>query len=351
MRYQKADLSFAVYEALEGIKIDFIRDRGHSDLISLRQVYMVEDKSLLQFSSDIKDLLNSYCPTPYPAFFTGYESNSIVVANADAMIVLTRDRHRVDEVIKLENIEVDILAAPDIAEKIAKYLDKLYSSNKYAKVYWWYASKDGPTSIFMSLNDPHKVYNEFYPWILPGVDEYFTKYLESDAPLLFLSGQAGTGKTSFLRHCICKNNLTTYVGYDHKLFDSDEMFIAFISATDTKVMIMEDAENIVVPRKRAGDSMMTRFLNVSDGLIKFPGKKIIFTTNESSFENTDSALVRPGRCFDALSFRKLTGQECRVASKRAGLPLLKDDASHSLAELFNPTTKIIETMEDRFGFH
>jgi len=208
------------------------------------------------------------------------------------------------------------------------------------------------------LNDPHKVYNEFYPWIgitengvfVPGVDEYFKKYLSSDSPLLFLSGDAGTGKTSFLRHCICKNNLTTYVDYDHKLFDSDEMFIAFISASDAQVMIMEDAENIVLPRKRAGDSMMTRFLNVSDGLIKFPGKKIIFTTNESSFENTDPALVRPGRCFDALAFRKLTGEECRIARKKANLPVLQDNASHTLAELFNPTTKIMKTMEDRFGF-
>jgi ATP-dependent 26S proteasome regulatory subunit len=42
---------------------------------------------------------------------------------------------------------------------------------------------------------------------------------------------------------------------------------------------------------------MSRFLNISDGLIKLPNKKLVFTTNVTNFENIDSALLRPGRCF------------------------------------------------------
>jgi ATP-dependent 26S proteasome regulatory subunit len=48
--------------------------------------------------------------------------------------------------------------------------------------------------------------------------------------------------------------------------------------------------------------MMHRFLNVGDGLVTTKGKKLIFSTNLPSIRDVDSALVRPGRCFDILNF-------------------------------------------------
>jgi hypothetical protein len=64
--------------------------------------------------------------------------------------------------------------------------------------------------------------------------------------------------------------------------------------------------------------MMAKFLNVSDGMIKLPGKKTIFTTNLDNIRNVDSALICSGRCFDVLTFRAFTYNEaidvCRVAN-------------------------------------
>jgi hypothetical protein len=81
--------------------------------------------------------------------------------------------------------------------------------------------------------------------------------------------------------------------------------------------------------------MMHRFLNVGDGLVTTKGKKMIFSTNLPSIRDIDSALVRPGRCFDIVTFDVLNyGQATTLAKKlNVDLPEIKD--SYSIAEVFN----------------
>jgi ATP-dependent 26S proteasome regulatory subunit len=58
--------------------------------------------------------------------------------------------------------------------------------------------------------------------------------------------------------------------------------------------------------------MMHRFLNVGDGLVTTKGKKMIFSTNLPSIRDIDSALVRPGRCFDIVTFAPLEVSEAQA---------------------------------------
>jgi ATP-dependent 26S proteasome regulatory subunit len=87
-------------------------------------------------------------------------------------------------------------------------------------------------------------------------------------------------------------------------------------------------------KREDGNTMMHRFLNVSDGLISAQDKKMVFSTNLPSVKDIDSALLRPGRCFDVVEFRPLTRKEALLITEELGLSL-PDGAEFTLAELFN----------------
>jgi hypothetical protein len=96
--------------------------------------------------------------------------------------------------------------------------------------------------------------------------------------------------------------------------------------------------------------MIARFLNVSDGLIKFPNKKVIFTTNLDDFKKVDEALLRPGRCFGMIKCRALTFEEAVAAAKVAGLKPPERARDYTIAELFNPDTQLEMGEPRRIGF-
>ena len=338
-------------EMWDNFKFEFLSKYSGQDYISVKDQYSIE-ASLLDFAHKIQNYLDSL---GHYTIIEGIANGLVFIKSLPSApysegpiyVILQRDRARTTNVGE-DSIDFEITACPELVQAVLKFLDDKYVVEG-AKAHWWFVASDGPTHISLRLKNKNKIYPEFYPWLGADPLKYFEDYLDSDAPLLFLSGPPGTGKTSFLRSMMCKLKLSTYVGYDIKLFENDEMFISFITSDHVALLVMEDAETLVLPRDKGGNNMMSRFLNVSDGLIKFPNKKIIFTTNESNFEQIDQALVRPGRCYDFVEFRKLTPDEAYAATVVAGLPPpRRDGKSHTIAELFNPQTRLREVA--RVGF-
>jgi len=223
-------------------------------------------------------------------------------------------------------------------ENLEKSFDNKFNRN--AEIHWYYVSKGHAESVSMTIPNDVVIHDEYYPWFPKGPKEFFKRYMESSCPILFISGEPGVGKTSFLRAMIVEFGLSTYVGYDEKLFNSDGMFIDFLVNSSADLLVMEDAETLVLPRKADNNTLIARLLNVSDGIIRLPNKKFIFTTNESGFSNVDDALLRPGRCFDSIEFRSLKYDEAVLAAKKTGLPepIVKKD--YTLASLFNQQQKV-----------
>src|SRR5260370_32387594 len=106
-------------------------------------------------------------------------------------------------------------------------------------------------------------------------------------------GESGTGKTSLLRHFIYQNQPKAVITYEEKLLNTDDMFVNFLSMGDDAVMVIEDAESLVNAREVVGGTtLMTRFLNVSHGLVHLSNRKIIFTINQNHFRDLDPHLIR-----------------------------------------------------------
>jgi len=220
---------------------------------------------------------------------------------------------------------------PEIAEGIEARLAEVH----LATIEWWFRQGQRTNQHHMLMAAPPRTLDVGYPWIEGGLEAYFERYLASDAAALFMSGPPGTGKTSFLRHFLWINKRHAMVTYEEDLLAGDELFIALLGS-DADTLIIEDADTMLAPRKTSGNKMMGRFLATSDGIIKFPKKKIIFTTNLEDFSKIDPALLRPGRCFDSLIFRALSFEEAVACAAAYGLPAPSARRDYSIAELFNP---------------
>jgi len=210
----------------------------------------------------------------------------------------------------------------------------------------WIYSSDG-NSVNVPLNRDRLPVEEMYPF-LEGetLESYYNRYLESSANILLLIGPPGTGKTTFIRGLLAMTNSSAIVSYDSAILEKDSFFARFIEGDET-IMVLEDSDAFLKSRSD-GNTMMHRFLNVGDGLVTTKGKKMIFSTNLPSIRDIDSALVRPGRCFDIITFDTLKQEEADLLAKRLDVKLDGVQDRWSIAEVFNKQTN--KPKDRKMGF-
>lgn len=205
----------------------------------------------------------------------------------------------------------------------------------------WIYGSDG-NSVNVPLNRDRLPVEEMYPFLNgESLGDYYDRYMESSANILLLIGPPGTGKTTFIRGLLAHRSCSAIVTYDAAILEKDSFFARFIE-DDAEVMVLEDSDAFLKSRSD-GNTMMHRFLNVGDGLVTTKGKKMIFSTNLPSIRDIDSALIRPGRCFDILEFKPLDFHSAKTLADKLGADIPECDAEkvleYSIAEIFNQKFK------------
>jgi len=207
----------------------------------------------------------------------------------------------------------------------------------------WMYTEDG-RSLKIPLRTDNLPTPPMYPFLPLPLSEYYQEYDKASASVLLLMGPAGTGKTSFIRGYLHQQRHSALLSYDPGILSKDKIFTRFLSGQED-VLVLEDADHFLLPRED-GNQMMHRLLSVADGLLSLAGKKMIFSTNLESRKKIDPALLRPGRCFDIVQFRSLTGQEAVKVLESIKKPKQLDlGRSYRLAELLNPEPT---TRQDEF---
>lgn len=316
----------------------FINQLGDYNNYSTRIKYRAKD-SFTNLLSMIVVNLSEVCPNLKVRYEYHGQNTAYVFAYDDEMahVMVRLDDYlqsiKPDEVTD-RDITIITQGRPHFVEAATKMFEGDKVEVKVPRIQWKFMSGGREQIKTLFLEEPVKPLDEFYPWLPCGIEEYFDNYLASDSNILIFLGEPGAGKTSLIRYLIHSRNLNTTVTYDVDLLKSDGLYVDYLMEDDMNLLLIEDAELILTDRKSAGNQIMSKLLNVSDGLVKVFNKKMIFTANVSDIDEIDSAILRPGRAFDIIKFDKLTFEQAEKAAKAAGIAAPTEYKKYSLAELF-----------------
>ena len=160
--------------------------------------------------------------------------------------------------------------------------------------------------------------------------------------LSILYGPPGCGKTSYLRALMARlrdKAVFYYVPVSEVEMLSSPRFVGFwLEQTRQhqqkhKIAILEDAEELLLPRDAGTRDKVSNLLNLADGFLGDHMKLHVVATTNAAVRTLDPALMRPGRLTGIREFRRLSRPEAQRLAAAKGLTLPEQN-DFSLAELY-----------------
>lgn len=322
----KTEVLLGVYGTEEWIQANFIRQRH----LSGRATIQLDVTWLVPSNFSLAEWVMEKAK-----HYTFFGAERVLIEAAEGLIRIDVGRRKID---------VGHIGDPAWVKKWVAEFDAHFKRAQNL-IEWVYSTRGDEISVPLNYRP---AINAAYPWIKKNLIEYIDDYLNSDASVLILSGPPGTGKTTFIKNLIHRSGGNAKVAYDEAVMMDDGLFAGFIDDS-SRFLVMEDADAFLQSRND-GNTMMHKFLNVSDGLISAADKKMVFSTNLPKISDIDSALMRPGRCFDVLEFRALTSAEASAVIEEVGSGNIPDKSHCTLAEIFSQQPSSDKPRKKGIGF-
>jgi hypothetical protein len=162
--------------------------------------------------------------------------------------------------------------------------------------------------------------------------------------LVLLHGDPGTGKTYYLRYLLSKlgkkDKSILYLPPTMIESITDPNFVNFINSWVQNsekpcILLIEDAEPLLISRDDNINGGITNLLNLTDGLLNdFFGIQIIATFN-TSLDNLDKALLRPERLIARKEFKPLRKDDGIKLAEKIKIDKSKIKDNMTLAEIYS----------------
>ncbi len=153
--------------------------------------------------------------------------------------------------------------------------------------------------------------------------------------LYLFHGLPGTGKSTYIKHLIHQQNKQVIFLSPKLASNLDDFGLTeFLLDNPNCILVIEDAEDLILSRDNNHNSKLSFLLNLTDGLLgESLGIQIIATFN-TDLKNIDSALLRKGRLTSIYEFKPLTIDKTNTLLKSLGHEV-EINQSLPLSDIFN----------------
>ncbi|MCU0448496.1 MAG: AAA family ATPase [Bernardetiaceae bacterium] len=173
---------------------------------------------------------------------------------------------------------------------------------------------------------------------------------KNDKGIVLLHGMPGTGKTTYLRYLIgLLKKPMLFVPPNIAANMANPDFVNILVDNPNSVLVIEDAENIIMDRGQRGSSAVSTLLNISDGLLSDCLNIQIICTFNMPITNIDEALLRKGRLIAKYEFKELGVAKAQALSDSLGFntQLSKPTA---LSDIYNQQQPDFKPDKAKIGF-
>ena len=195
---------------------------------------------------------------------------------------------------------------------------------------------------------------------LEWINDFAQKTQSKAGGITILDGPPGTGKSTLIAQ-LMRRLYETHVFYvlsvgQHEYLSQPGM-VGFWQRQSrrnpdaVKVVILEDAEKILLQRRSDNNEAVSALLNIADGLIGQMLRVHVLCTLNQGMEHLDPAILRPGRLRSYRYVGLLSRDEARKLAVKYGSSFLPDPSrdQYTLAEVFHPEA-YKQTVQKRMGF-
>jgi len=175
---------------------------------------------------------------------------------------------------------------------------------------------------------------------------------ESKTGLYLFYGEAGTGKSSVIRHLIGQiDRPVVYVPPQMiNCLSSPEFTDLITNALKGSILVIEDAEKALMKRETEdgffNSELVSSVLNLTDGLYADLSQTAIIATYNCDRNLVDPALLRKGRLRSEYHFRKLSVDRTQKLMDNLGHEV-NIDQPMSLADIFNYEKQYTNKKEEK----
>lgn len=214
--------------------------------------------------------------------------------------------------------KTDVTKVEEIIDRLSQFFHK---KKDQPEIHLLINTREGIATRKMSLTMPQidieSNYNDDFMPIHETIYRRLSRY--NDKGLVLLHGKPGTGKTSYLRFLAGSlKKKVIFLPTDMAPVMTKPELISLLMDNRNSVLVIEDAEKIIVDRNVNDHSPVSTLLNLADGLLADCLHIQVICSFNTDLSNVDKALLRKGRLIAKYEFTELQVPKAQALSDKLG---------------------------------